>query len=164
MKKFVFEIGVGRPVVAKGKKRKPADKMKTAEAIARIVDKNLLDSVAEAGRTLDSYVDSLNHIWAYSDKGHYTLAIEMMHVMCLALDKDSSIILEEVIMPDTDMIEYFLDYFGEYITDGYLVDRIIARCEPEDDSLCEEEKEEEVYDINYEEVKEFFKKEDEVDE
>ena len=97
MKRFVLEIRAGRPAAAKGKMQKPSDKVKMAEALARLVDKNLLDAVSAAGKTLDSYVDSLDHIWAYSDKGDYRLAIEMMHVMCMAMDKDSSIILEEII-------------------------------------------------------------------
>lgn len=59
MKRFVLEFGAGRPEAVKGKAQRPADKMKMAEALARMVDKNLLDAVAAAGKTLDSYVDSL---------------------------------------------------------------------------------------------------------
>lgn len=166
MKRFVLEIGAGRPAAVKGKMQKPSDKVKMAEVLARMVDKNLLDAVSAAGKTLDSYVDSLDHIWAYSDKGDYRLAIEMMHVMCMAMDKDSSIILEEIIMPDLELTEYFLDYFGEYITDGYIIERIIANCEPDEGYLSDDEEHEEevLHDIHYDEVKEFFKKEGEVDE
>lgn len=165
MKRFVLEIGAGRPEAVKGKAQRPADKMKMAEALARMVDKNMLDAITVAGKTLDSYVDSLDHIWAYSDKGHYKLAIEMMYVMCLALDKDSSIILEEIIMTDSELTEYFLDYFGEYITDGYMIDRIIANCEPDEGYLSDDDEEkEELHDIHFDEVKEFFRKEGEEDE
>lgn len=164
MKRFSIAVEVGKP---RGKKRKDKaiDKMVMAEALARCVDRNFLDAITAAGMGVDSYVDSLNHIWVYSDRGQYDIAIEMMYVLAMAMDEDSKVILDQIIIPDSDLTEMFLDYFGEYITDGYLIDRIIARCTPEDDSLCEEaEPEEQLHDIHYEEVKEFFKKEDEVDE
>ena len=58
------------------------------------------------------------------------------------------------------------DYFGEYITDGYIIERIIANCEPDEGYLSDDEEHEEevLHDIHYDEVKEFFKKEGEVDE
>ena len=163
MKRFGIALEVGKSKEFADRKQKAADKMKTAEALARMVDRNLIDAVAEAGKTLDSYVESLNHIWSYSDKGNYKLAIEMMHVLCMALDKDASIIVEEIIMPDYVMTEMFMDYFGEYITDGYLIDRILSRaeaacCVAEDEDDDNEEKEE-LFDIHYEEVKGFFDKE-----
>ncbi|MEI3504463.1 MAG: hypothetical protein V8Q42_12755 [Anaerovoracaceae bacterium] len=33
--------------------------------------------------------------------------------------------LEGVIYPDEDAAKIFLDYFNEYIADGYLVDRLL---------------------------------------
>lgn len=164
MKRFSIAVEVGKPR-AKRRKVKAADKMVMAETLARCVDRNFLDSLTEAGMCLDSYIDSLNHIWAYSERGQYDLAIEMMYVLAMAIDDDSEVILEQIIMPDPDLTEIFLDYFGEYITDGYMIDRIIARCTDDEDSVYEysnEEPEEKIYDVEYEEVKEFFKKDEEV--
>ena len=165
MKRFSIAVEVGKPR-AKKRQEKAADKMVMAEVLARCVDRNFLDSLTEAGMGFDSYVDSLNHIWAYSERGQYDLAIEMMYVLAMAIDDDAEVILEQIIMPDADLTEMFLNYFGEYITDGYMIDRIIARCEPAEDSLYEDDKEpeEQLYDVHYEEVKDFFKKEDEADE
>lgn len=57
MKRFVLEFGVGRIESVKGKVIRPADKMKMVGAMARIIDKNLLDAVSDAGKTIGLYVD-----------------------------------------------------------------------------------------------------------
>lgn len=163
MKRFGIAIEVGRPKVA-GKKVKATDKFERAEALANVIDKNLVDATFAAGRSLDSYVDSLNHIWGFSERGEYDIAMEMMYVLAMALDHNSKVIMEEIIMPDAGLTEMFLDYFGEYITDGYIIDRIIARSQAVEDSLDDakddDEENQELFDIHYDEVKEFFKEGD----
>ena len=159
MKRFGIAIEVGRPKAMK-RKIKATDKSEMAEALANVIDKNLVDATFAAGRSLDSYVDSLNHIWGFTDRGDYDIAMEMMYVLAMALDHDSKVIMEFIIMRDAELTEAFLDYFGEYITDGYIIDRIIARSQAVEDSLedvDDDEEKQEVYDIHYEEVKEFFK-------
>ena len=165
MKKYGFAIEVGRIPENVGRKKKDMDKVKVAETLARVVDEHLCTALFVTEMSFDSYVDALNHIWAYTDREQYKLAIEMMHVLCLAMDKDSTTILEEIIMPDAVLTEAFLDYFGEYITDGYIIERILERSEKEDDSVCDKDEEEQkLFDVHFDEVKEFFKKEDDVDE
>ena len=111
MKKVGFTIEFGK---TEDEKERGENFVSGIEALARMTEKRLSDAVNDAGLEFDAYVDALDET-----------AVELIYLLALLLDEDAKEMLEGVIYPDEDAAKIFLDYFNEYIADGYVVDRLL---------------------------------------
>ena len=57
-----------------------------------------------------------------------------IYLLALLLDEDAKEMLEGVIYPDEEAAKIFLDYFNEYIADGYVVDRLLQESGADEDT------------------------------
>lgn len=103
------------------------------EALARMTEKRFSAAVNDAGLEFDAYVDAIDEISSYTDEGDYETAVELIYLLALLLDEDAKEMLEGVIYSDEDAAKIFLDYFNEYIADGYVVDRLLQESRTDDD-------------------------------
>ena len=122
MKKVGFTIEFGK---TEDEKERGENFVSGIEALARMTEKRFSDAVNDAGLEFDAYVDALDEISSYTDEGDYETAVELIYLLALLLDEDAKEMLEGVIYPDEDAAKIFLDYFNEYIADGYVVDRLL---------------------------------------
>lgn len=130
MKKVGFTIEFGK---TEDEKERGENFVSGIEALARMTEKRFSDAVNDAGLELDAYVDALDEISSYTDEGDYETAVELIYLLALLLDEDAKEMLEGVIYPDEDAEKIFLDYFNEYIADGYVVDRLLQEGRTDDD-------------------------------
>ena len=130
MKKVGFTIEFGK---MEDEKERGENFVSGIEALARMTEKRFSDAVNDAGLEFDAYVDALDEISSYTDEGDYETAVELIYLLALLLDEDAKEMLEGVIYPDEDAAKIFLDYFNEYIADGYVVDRLLQEGRTDDD-------------------------------
>ena len=130
MKKGGFTIEFGK---TEDEKERGENFVSGIEALARMTEKRFSDAVNDAGLEFDAYVDALDEISSYTDEGDYETAVELIYLLALLLDEDAKEMLEGVIYPDEDAAKIFLDYFNEYIADGYVVDRLLQEGRTDDD-------------------------------
>ena len=122
MRKVGFTIEFGK---TEDEKERGENFVSGIEALARMTEKCFSDAVHDTGLEFDAYVDALDEISSYTDEGDYETAVELIYLLALLLDEDAKEMLEGVIYPDEDAAKIFLDYFNEYIADGYVVDRLL---------------------------------------
>ena len=108
MRKVGFTIEFGK---TEDEKERGENFVSGIEALARMTEKRLSDAVHDTGLEFDAYVDALDEISSYTDEGDYETAVELIYLLALLLDEDAA--------------KIFLDYFNEYIADGYVVDRLL---------------------------------------
>ena len=130
MKKVGFTIEFGK---TEDEKERGENFVSGIEALARMTEKRFSDAVNDAGLEFDAYVDALDEVSSYTDEGDYETAVELIYLLALLLDEDAKEMLEGVIYPDEDAAKIFLDYFNEYIADGYVVDRLLQEGRTDDD-------------------------------
>lgn len=130
MKKVGFTIEFGK---TEDEKERGENFVSGIEALGRMTEKRFSDAVNDAGLEFDAYVDALDEISSYTDEGDYETAVELIYLLALLLDEDAKEMLEGVIYPDEDAAKIFLDYFNEYIADGYVVDRLLQEGRTDDD-------------------------------
>ena len=130
MKKVGFTIEFGK---MEDEKERGENFVSGIEALARMTEKRFSDAVNDAGLEFDAYVDALDEISTHTDEGDYETAVELIYLLAMLLDEDAKEMLEGVIYPDEDAAKIFLDYFNEYIADGYVVDRLLQEGRTDDD-------------------------------
>ena len=130
MRKVGFTIEFGK---TEDEKERGENFVSGIEALARMTEKRFSDAVNDAGLEFDAYVDALDEISSYTDESDYETAMELIYLLALLLDEDAKAMLEGVIYPDEDAAKIFLDYFNEYIADGYVVDRLLQEGRTDDD-------------------------------
>ena len=131
MKKVGFTIEFGK---TEDEKERGENFVSGIEALARMTEKRFSDAVNDAGLEFDAYVDALDEISSYTDEGDYETAVELIYLLALLLDENAKEMLEGVIYPDEDAAKIFLDYFNEYIADGYVVDRLLQESGADEDT------------------------------
>ena len=122
MKKIGFTIEFGK---TEDEKERGENFVSGIEALARMTEKRFSDAVYDAGLEFDAYVDVLYEISAHTDEGDYETAVELIYLLAMLLDENAKEMLEGVIYPDEEAAKIFLDYFNEYVADGYVVDRLL---------------------------------------
>ena len=116
MKKVGFTIEFGK---TEDEKERGENFVSGIEALARMTEKRLSDAVHDTGLEFDAYVDALDEISSYTDEGDYETAVELIYLLALLLE---------------DAAKIFLDYFNEYIADGYVVDRLLQESGADEDT------------------------------
>ena len=130
MKKVGFTIEFGK---TEDEKERGENFVSGIEALARMTEKSFSDAVHDTGLEFDAYVDALDEISSYTDEGAYETAMELIYLLAMLLDEDAKEMLEGVIYPDEDAAKIFLDYFNEYIADGYVVERLLQECSTDEE-------------------------------
>lgn len=131
MKKLGFTIEFGKNEEKEEKVNQDERAAEGMEALARLIDKNLAEAVKRGGLDFDSYVAALERIWDYVECMEYDMASELMYLLTMILDDDCRIVFESLVYQDEEAARCFLHYFGEYIADGYIIDKMFDEAFPE---------------------------------
>lgn len=102
--------------------------MGTVESIARATDNLMLTSAAEKG-LFDNYVNSLNRLGDFIEAEENETAMNLLIQTATLLSEDARNIMKEIISVDASSVDIFLNYYYEYIVDGYVIDRILSNAE-----------------------------------
>lgn len=96
-----------------------------AVEILAVVTDSLMSNAAEERGLFDNYVHSLIRIGEYVDEGLYEVAIEMILQNAILLNKEAYKLIDELIYSDYEATNIFLEYYHEYIEDGYVLESIL---------------------------------------
>lgn len=141
--------------------------METAESLATLIDYKMMDAAFDLG-IREEYTNVLDEIWCHRENMNDETAISVLYAMAMILDRDSMILLRNLIMPSEIATDLFLEFFCEYLADARIFEQTIRfdelrkmreqmECKYNDEDN-EDDESEELHDIHYEEVKSFFKK------
>ena len=131
-------------------------------ALARITDREMIKSAKEKQIETFVYVDVLNRIREYADKGQYDVAHDMLLQVASILEADAKTLIESLPLLDDDAVAAFMEYYAEYIVDEYVIDILLEI--PEDEEEWEEVPLEDVIDEAYRKIKEMLYSEVKADE
>lgn len=115
--------------------------MDVVETLARATDSLMRTSAEERG-LFESYVDTIVRVGNAADDCEEELAMELLLQTATLLNDDAKSIIEDLICPDDVATQIFVDYYHEYIMDGYVIDRILNAAGVANDSDEEEIEEE----------------------
>lgn len=132
-------------------------------ALARTTDREMIKSAKEKHIETFVYVDVIGKIREYADKGQYDVAHDMLIQVASILEADAKILIESLPLLDDEAVSVFMEYYAEYIVDGYVIDILLGI--PEDaEEEWEEVPLEDVIDEAYRKIKEMFYSEVKADE
>lgn len=110
--------------------KKPTEEEKetlrgTMTVLARVVDESIYRSVMKSGLDKDLYLSSLERIWYSYEEGDLEKAKEQLYMIASLVDFDAAFILENLVYPNEDALDWFFEYFCEYRIDERLIDKLI---------------------------------------
>lgn len=144
------------------KKKERKQLIQFINALARITDRAMIKSAKEKQIETFVYVDVLNRIREYADKGQYDVAHDMLLQVASILEADAKTLIESLPLLDDDAVAAFMEYYAEYIVDEYVIDILLEI--PEDEEEWEEVPLEDVIDEAYRKIKEMLYSEVKADE
>ena len=97
----------------------------TMTVLARVVDEAIYNSVMRSGLDKDLYLSSLERIWYSYEEGDLEKAKEQLYMIASLVDFDAAFILENLVYPNEDVLDWFFEYFCEYRIDERLIDKLI---------------------------------------
>ena len=124
------------------------------EALARVLDRSMLQAAKEKGITIDVYTDMIHRIGGYTEKEEYDVAFDMLLQLASVLETDAKFIIEGLPFLDENAVDIFLEYFAEYIEDGHVLDLLLELTE--EDEEWEKESIDEVLEEAYKQIKAMF--------
>lgn len=111
--------------------------MGTVESIARATDNLMVTSAAEKG-IFEQYVNSLNRLSGFIEASENETAMNLLIQTATLLSEDAGNIMKEIISADASSVDIFLNYYNEYIAEGYVVDQLLNNAEH--DNVNQEER------------------------
>ena len=153
MKISVFE-GKRKENEAVKREEKERCPVEFIEALARVLDRSMLQAAKEKGITIDVYTNVLHRIGRYTEKEEYDVAFDMLLQLASVLETDAKFIIEGLPFLDENAVDIFLEYFAEYIEDGHVLDLLLELTE--EDEEWEKESIDEVLEEAYKQIKAMF--------
>ena len=97
----------------------------TMTVLARVVDESIYRSVMKSGLDKDLYLNSLERVLCSYEEGDLAKAKEQLYMIASLVDFDAAFILENLVYPNEDVLDWFFEYFCEYRIDERLIDKLI---------------------------------------
>ena len=99
--------------------------LETMCVLGRIVDDAIYNSIMAANLDEDLYVKALERIVYSYEEGDLDKAKEQLYMIASLVDFDAAFILESLVYPNEDVLDWFFEYFCEYRIDERLIDKLI---------------------------------------
>ena len=97
----------------------------TMTVLARVVDESIYRSVMKSGLDKDLYLNSLERVWCSYEEGDLEKAKEQLYMIASLVDFDAAFILESLVYPNEEVLDWFFEYFCEYRIDERLIDKLV---------------------------------------
>ena len=97
----------------------------TMALLARVIDEFIYRSVMKSGLDKDLYLNSLERVWCSYEEGDLEKTKEQLYMIASLVDFDAAFILENLVYPNEDVLDWFFEYFCEYRIDERLIDKLI---------------------------------------
>ena len=97
----------------------------TMTVLARVVDESIYNSVMKSGLDKDLYLKALEQVLCSYEDGDLEKAKEQLYMIASLVDFDAAFILENLVYPNEDVLDWFFEYFCEYRIDERLIDKLI---------------------------------------
>ena len=93
--------------------------------LARVVDESIYNSVMKSGLDRDLYLKALERILCSSGEGYLPKAKEQLYMIACLVDFDAAFILENLVYPNEEVLDWFFEYFCEYRIDERIIDKLV---------------------------------------
>ena len=97
----------------------------TMTVLARVVDEAIYNSVMKSGLDKDLYLKALEQVLCSYEYDDLEKAKEQLYMIACLVDFDAAFILENLVYPNEDVLDWFFEYFCEYRIDERLIDKLI---------------------------------------
>ena len=97
----------------------------TMTVLARVVDEAIYNSVMKSGLDKDLYLKALEQVLCSYEDDDLEKAKEQLYMIASLVDFDAAFILENLVYPNEDVLDWFFEYFCEYRIDERLIDKLI---------------------------------------
>ena len=97
----------------------------TMTVLARVVDEAIYNSVMRSGLDKDLYLKALEQVLCSYEDDDLEKAKEQLYMIACLVDFDAAFILENLVYPNEEVLDWFFEYFCEYRIDERLIDKLI---------------------------------------
>ena len=97
----------------------------TMTVLARVVDEAIYNSVMKSGLDKDLYLKALEQVLCSYEDDDLEKAKEQLYMIASLVDFDAAFILENLVYPNEDVLDWFFEYFCEYRIDERLIDKLV---------------------------------------
>ena len=97
----------------------------TMTVLARVVDEAIYNSVMRSGLDKDLYLKALEQVLCSYEDDDLEKAKEQLYMIASLVDFDAAFILENLVYPNEEALDWFFEYFCEYRIDERLLDKLI---------------------------------------
>ena len=97
----------------------------TMTVLARVVDEAIYNSVMRSGLDKDLYLKALEQVLCSYEDDDLEKAKEQLYMIASLVDFDAAFILENLVYPNEEALDWFFEYFCEYRIDERLIDKLI---------------------------------------
>ena len=110
--------------------QKPTEEEKTflkgmMTVLARVVDESIYSSVMKSGLDRDLYLKALERVLCSYEEGDLAKAKEQLYMIACLVDFDAAFILENLVYPNEEVLDWFFEYFCEYRIDERIIDKLV---------------------------------------
>ena len=110
--------------------QKPTEEEKTflkgmMTVLARVVDESIYNSVMKSGLDRDLYLKALERVLCSYEEGDLAKAKEQLYMIACLVDFDAAFILENLVYPNEEVLDWFFEYFCEYRIDERVIEKLI---------------------------------------
>lgn len=97
----------------------------TMTVLARVVDEAIYNSVMRSGLDKDLYLKALEQVLCSYEDDDLEKAKEQLYMIASLVDFDAAFILENLVYPNEDVLDWFFEYFCEYRIDERIIDKLV---------------------------------------
>lgn len=97
----------------------------TMTVLARVVDEAIYNSVMRSGLDKDLYLKALEQVLCSYEDDDLEKAKEQLYMIACLVDFDAAFILENLVYPNEEVLDWFFEYFCEYRIDERIIDKLI---------------------------------------
>ena len=97
----------------------------TMTVLARVVGEAIYNSVMKSGLDKDLYLKALEQVLCSYEDDDLEKAKEQLYMIACLVDFDAAFILENLVYPNKEVLDWFFEYFCEYRIDERLIDKLI---------------------------------------
>lgn len=113
MKKLKIKIGLAKD--QKCTKEEIEFSKGTMTVLARVVDDTIYNSVMKSGLDKDLYLKALEQVWCSYEEGDLEKVKVQLYMIACLVDYDAAFILEHMVYPHEEVLDWFFQYFCEYV-------------------------------------------------
>ena len=123
MKELRIKIGM---IKEKKGTKEEKDFLKGAMTVlARVIDASMYNAMMKSGLDRDLYLKALERVFNSYEEGDLAKAKEQLYMTALLIDFDAAFMLQNLVYPNEEALDWFFEYFCEFCIDERLIDNLI---------------------------------------